>query len=158
MVKTTVNKVWNGKQVKIQGRKVVGRTCYEAGLVIEGDAKLLCPVDYGYLRASITTQSSTQGTEIEVVSSPPVRSKITFLGGRRRQYFNKIDKPTNDMETDVGTPVYYAPYVEFLDQPFLRPALDLAKGKEVTIYEKMKRGKEFHEFSDYLVPRGSKSK
>ena len=51
----------------------------------------------------------------------------------------------------VGTPVFYGPYMEFGTvktdaQPFLRPALALAKGQTGTII--MKNGKLV--FKDYL--------
>jgi len=133
-VKTKVE--WNGPDVKVRGRKVVGKTSYETGLVVEGQAKTLCAVDSGRLRGSITTQTRGMGTGTEAPA----------------QASDKISAPGDDLETFVGTAVFYGPYVEFgtrrMDsQPFLRPALDLAKGQVLTIGKKNAR----FEFKDYLV-------
>lgn len=139
---------WKGQDVKIKGKKVVNKSAFEIGLVVEGQAKLLCAVNYGYLAASITTQSDTKGTELE---SPSKYGKEAPPPGHQVSSFKKIDKPNDDNEVLVGTAVDYAPYVEFGTvrsnaQPFLRPALDLAKGNWVTIITK--NGKQ--EFGDYL--------
>lgn len=139
---------WKGKEVKIQGQKVVRKSSFEIGLAVEGQAKLLCAVNYGYLAASITTQSVSEGTEMENPSKyakeiPPANHQVTS--------FKKIEKPTDSNETFVGTHVDYGPYIEYGTvrsgaQPFLRPALDLARGKTLTIVVKNSR----FEFKDYL--------
>jgi len=126
---------WNGDEVKIIGHRVVRKTAYETGLVVEGQAKVLTPVKTGRLAGSITTQASDHGNN--------VRSPATDT--------DKINAPTDAMEVLVGTAVDYAPYVEYGTrrsgaQPFLRPALDLAKGNVLTIGRK--NGKA--EFKDYL--------
>ena len=64
----------------------------------------------------------------------------------------KIKAPTDEDEVLVGTPVDYGPYVEFGTvrsnaQPFLRPALDLAQGKTLTVMEKHGR-QEFKEYAE----------
>jgi len=139
---------WKGEDVKIKGKKVVGRSAYEIGLVVEGQAKLLCAVNYGYLAASITTQAFDKGTELE---SPGVYAKETPPQDHQVSSFKKIEKPNDDNEVLVGSAVDYAPYVEFGTvrghaQPFLRPSLNLAKGKVLLITTK--NGKQ--EFGDYL--------
>ena len=116
--------VWRGQEVKIIGKKVVGKTIFEAGLIVEGNAKSLCPIDTGRLAASITTQAAGQGTD------PKGKGAVSS---------DKIQPPTMDREVFVGTPVFYGPYQEFgtvrnEPQPFLRPALDMAKGKALTLF------------------------
>lgn len=147
-MKTTIEQQWNGAPVKIQGQKVVGRTAFELGLVVEGQAKLLCPVDYGYLAASITTQSATEGTELE---TPTPNRELNEFYKHDVSSFKKIDKPQDPNEVLVGSAVDYAAYVEFGTkksdaQPFLRPALDLAKGRMLTLF--YNNGKYY--FGDYL--------
>ena len=127
---------WNGADVKIKGRQVVNVSAWELGLIVEGQAKLLCAKKTGRTAASITTQSRTMGT------TPNGKGAIGT---------DIIAKPRIDQEVFVGTPVDYAPYLEFGTirmnaQPFLRPALDLAKGKELTIAEF--NGKKY--LKDYL--------
>ena len=136
MIKTTAELTWNGDEVKLQANKFSGKTAFELGLIVEGQAKLLSPKDTGRLAASITTQSVTTGT------------KPTGEGAVGTDV---IRKPRTENEVLVGTPVMYAPYIEFgtyksSAQPFLRPALDLAKGKKLTVMQK--NGKYF--FKEYL--------
>jgi HK97 gp10 family phage protein len=131
---------WHGNEVKIQGKQVINKSSYEVGLVVEGQAKLLAPRDYGYLAASITTQSNDKGTELE---APGKYSKNKYARGSYedkmvRLSFKKITKSGNENEVLVGTPLFYGPYQEFGTirapaQPFLRPALDMAQGKVLTI-------------------------
>ena len=119
---------WHGREVKIQGKKVVDKSAFEIGLVVEGQAKELAPVRTGRLKASITTQAAGQS------SSP---------GGEARAG-DVISPPRDDQEVLVGTAVDYGPYIEFGTvrsnaQPYLRPALDLARGKALTIVEQQGR-------------------
>ena len=139
MMKTTVSAQWNGADVKIRGKKVVGRTAFEVGLVVEGQAKLLCAVDSGRLTGSITVKSIDRNTVPS--GDGAVGTDLLTI------------QPTAN-EVFVGTPVFYGPYVEFGTmysdaQPFLRPSLDLAKGKVLTIG--MRNGK--YEFRDYFNRR-----
>ena len=133
MIKTTVESQWNGEEVKIRGKRVRDKSAFEIGLIVERQAVALCPRITGLLVGSITTQSQTEGT------SP--RAPAT----------EAIQKPGMEGEVFVGTPVEYGPYVEFGTvrsnaQPFLRPALDLAKGQELTIVKQ--NGKNI--FKDYI--------
>jgi HK97 gp10 family phage protein len=130
-----VSQQWHGNEVKVAGKRVINKSVFEVGLVVEGQAKALCAVDTGRLRASITTASSGKQSEVE--------PKATNA--------DKINKPTDNMEVLVGTAVFYGPYVEFgtirsSAQPFLRPALDLAKGRVLTITRENGR----YEFKEYL--------
>lgn len=147
-MKTDVKVTWNGQEVKVQAKKVTGKTGWELALIVEGQAKLLAPVNYGYLAASITSQEQARGTELGVPSPRPApagKNPGEPLG------FRKITPPDRPQTWLVGTAVEYAPYIEFgtmrMDaQPFLRPALDMASGKVITLG--MENGKTY--FADYL--------
>jgi HK97 gp10 family phage protein len=134
-MKATVSQTWRGQEVKIQGKKVVNKSIYEVGLIVEGQAKELAPKDTGRLAASITTQSSTEGTEPK---------------GKGAVATDKIQKPSSDMEVLVGTATDYSIWQEFGTvrmnaSPFLRPALDLAHGKVLTIVQENEK----YYFKDY---------
>jgi hypothetical protein len=158
MIKSTISAEWHGGEVKIQGRKVVNKSAYEMGLVVEGQAKELCPVNYGYLAASITTQSLTEGTEPSTPS--PSANPIGPDSGKPAEM--KIAKPTDEGEVLVGTPVEYAAHMEFGTiktdaQPYLRPALALAQGKVIMIVErnaKLHMQPYLQEHDEYLKSRG----
>ena len=118
-------------------------------LAISAQAKALAPVAMGYLRASITTQSLARGTEPDA-PQPSFEAMKNFTGSIYSGPM-KIAPPADDQEVLVGTPVFYAPYVEFGTryadaQPFLRPALDLARGRTLTVLENNGR----FEFAEYL--------
>lgn len=128
-------KNWKGTDIKIRGKRVVGKTAYEVGLVVESIAKSLSAIKTGRLKGSITTQSRDKGTRPD---SPATGNDV-------------IEKPGDNNEVLVGTAVEYAPYIEYGTvrhgaQPFLRPALDLARGNAVAVG--MKNGK--REFTGYL--------
>jgi hypothetical protein len=158
-VKTDLN--WNGEDVKVKGKKVMNKSLFELGLIIEGQAKVLAPVKTGRLAGSITTQSRTEGTK------PDGNAKSSDV----------ITKPSRDEEVFVGTAVDYAPHIEYgtssyiikaknarslsdgksyfgksvthpgIDaQPFLRPSLALAQGKTLRTFEE--NGKRY--FADYM--------
>ena len=147
----TVDTHWNGADVKVRGKKVVNKTAFEIGLIVEGQAKLLCPVNWGYLAASITTQAYNHGNEPSAVipgkaEGPPPTPPVKM----------KIDRPTDPNEVLVGTPVEYGPYSEFgtylmAAQPFLRPAFHLAMGRTLTITKKNAK----LVFAEYLYPPGT---
>jgi len=130
-----IEREWNGTEVKIRGKKVTQRSAYEIGLIVEGQARALCPIDTGRLSGSITTQSKTNGTN----PRPPAGTT------------DVIQKPSSDNEVLVGTAVGYGPYQEFgtirnQAQPFLRPSLDLAMGRALTIVKDEGR----YQFKEYL--------
>ena len=150
--KMTVEETWNGEDVKIRGKRVTGKTAWETGLIIEGNAKVLSAVNNGYLAASITTQSVEKGSKTESPSKYG-NGKLPIPDG-----FKEVAKPANNNSENVlvvvGTPVTYGPYVEFLTRPFLRPAMDMAQGRAISLGEVNGR----IEFKDYLVPKGGKVK
>lgn len=118
---------WNGDKAKIVGRKIIGKSVFEAGLIIEAQAVALAPVDTARLRGSISTQTKTQ------------EHKNQNSGKAESEDF--IDKPTKDNTAYVGTNVEYGEYIEYgtirsRAQPYMRPALDLAQGKVLTVFER----------------------
>lgn len=146
-----VNNVWNGEEVKVRMERTVNRSVYELGLMVESQAKLLAPVNYGYLAASITTQSYDKGTKPENPNRYKGRDHPPI--GKRpinEQSIEVISKPRSKKEVHVGTVVEYAPYVEYgtrkmRAQPYLRPSLDLVRGKTLTVV-KTEFGYEFKEY------------
>jgi HK97 gp10 family phage protein len=132
---------WNGDDVKRRAESLASKSSYEIGLEVQGLAKNLSPVDTGRLRGSIMVASSDgRKTLPESVGSEAAK---------------QIASPDEKGETFVGTAVEYGPYVEYgtrnsSAQPFLRPALDIAKGR---VPEIVQRGAK-QEFGEYLNPRG----
>lgn len=106
------------------------------GIKCEGYAKLLCPVDTGRLRNSIThalsgsapaissytnnsTHATTNATQRAGTAGKPVAVKTYTYEG---------SAPGGEEAVYVGTNVEYAPYVEYgtqrtTAQPFLKPAV-----------------------------------
>ena len=131
----TIERNWNGSKVKVHGQKAIGKTIVELALQVEGQAKLLAPIDTGLLAGSITVQMREFFTAPE---TPATQS-------------DTIKAPREKNEAHIGTAVFYGPYIEFgtinMDaQPFLRPALDLAKGKTLTLLKNNGR----MEFAEYM--------
>jgi hypothetical protein len=139
---------WNGADVAKRAQALINKSTWTIGLAVMSDAKQLCPVDFGYLAASIMTASQDKDTEL---GSPKPASK-RFTGKKAGNFqhaslllappsFKKIKRPGSEYsgaQVFVGTAVDYGPYVEFgtirsSAQPFLRPALDMARGKTLTI-------------------------
>ena len=132
---------WNGDEVKRRAEIAARHTPYELGLAIEGQAKLLAPVDTGRLRGSITTASG-DGTHTNP-SGPGANSS------------DKLQTPEAPNITHVGTPVDYAPHQEYgtirmAAQAFLRPALDIIRGKALSIVSKTAK----QDFGEYLHTGG----
>jgi HK97 gp10 family phage protein len=143
-VRQDVLVTWNGDDVKRRAASLIGKSTWTVGMAVMSDAKLLCPVDYGYLAASIMVASKEKTTELDAVTAKP--GKFTKRETKAFSHssvllapptFRKIKQP-GAMEANsqvfVGTAVEYGPYIEFGTirsdaQPFLRPALDMARGK-----------------------------
>jgi HK97 gp10 family phage protein len=134
-----VDMQWNGEDVKIRGRNCMHKSALEIGLIVESQAKALAPKKTGRLQGSITTQPADgNGTRPQ---APADQSDV-------------ISPPHEPGEVFVGTALEYAGWQEFgkkhMDaQPFLRPALELAKGKALTIV--MHNGR--YQFAEYLNDR-----
>ena len=148
MTRIDLKKKWDGEIVKQLGKKVINKSIYEVGLIVEGQAKELTARKYGYLAASINTQFQGGGDELE---DPSKYAKEVPPASHKVETFQKIASPTQDEVVFVGTHVDYGPHREFGTiysdaDPFLRPALDLAQGKALEIVEA--NGK--HHFLGYL--------
>lgn len=141
---------WNGAEIKRRASNLMGKSAWTIGMAVMSDAKLLCPVDYGYLAASIMVASKDKTTELDAPTAKP--DKFTKKGHRSFRNaslllappsFKKIQPPgsgDSNAQVFVGTAVEYGPYVEYGTkrsdaQPFLRPALDMARGKVLHIVE-----------------------
>jgi HK97 gp10 family phage protein len=139
--KSGVKIVWNGDEVKKRAEQLAKKSSFEIGLDVEGTAKRLAPLDTGRLTASITTVSGT--------------GQRTKPSGKGAVSTDVIAAPSDAFETFVGSPVSYAAYVEYGTftnnaQPYLRPALDISKGKAPSIVQRDAK----KEFGDYLNPKG----
>jgi HK97 gp10 family phage protein len=136
--KVTTNLKWDGNKLKIIGKKFIGKSVLKAGLALQSQAILLCPVDEGRLRGSIFVK--TKDISIGNADSGKIEPG------------DEIEKPNEDNVCYVGTAVSYAEYIEYgtwkMDsQPFMRPSFDLiAAGKVLTVIKE--DGKFF--FKDYL--------
>lgn len=146
---TSITSVWNGEIVKSQMKKAVGDSLFKVALIVESYAKKLCARRYGYLAASINTQTKSEGTKVE---DPGKYRKETPPPYHNVLSFKEIAKPTEDNMAYVGTHVDYNYHVEYgtvkMDaQPFLRPALEYAKGEVLDI---VKIGSKSY-LKDYLI-------
>ena len=136
MIRTEVLSEWNGKDVKKRAEKLADKSTWAIGMAVLSNAKLLCPVKYGYLAASLMVAAYNQTTQL---GSP---SEFGTETGPKPARFQPIVKPNlsfdKPSEVFVGTAVEYGPYIEYgtvksFAQPFLRPALDMAQGKALEI-------------------------
>lgn len=134
-VKTKIK--WNGNEAKLLGKKYIDKSLLEAGIIIQNQAVVLCPVDQGRLRGSIFLKMKNYS--------------------RGNAYSNKalakdlIDFPSENGIVYVGTCTEYGPYVEYGTwkmnaQPFIRPSFDIAQNKVLTLIKS--NGKTV--FKDYL--------
>lgn len=145
MEKSAVSIRWDGDKVKQMAEKAAGLSSFEVGLIVQGQAKELAPVDSGRLRSSIMTSSGI-GESTKPTGKGAVGTDI-------------IRKPSDKFETFVGTAVEYAPYMEYGTiktdaQAFLRPALDMIKGRKLTVIEQVtKNGKVRAAFGEYLTTK-----
>ena len=136
-LRTTTTIKWDGDIIKRRAAELMKKSTFEIGLVVEGQAKELINPVTGRLKGSITTVSGS--------------GEKTNPKGKGSVASDTISPPSNPLDVYVGTPVEYAPYVEYGTArsnayAFLRPALDLAYGRVPTIVEK--NGKIF--FEEYL--------
>lgn len=159
MTRISTSTKWAGESVKVLGHKVVFKSVWATALHVEQLAKNLCARNYGYLAASINAQMKDKGDKLE---SPTKYAKSTIPATHAPATFKTIQPPTADNEAHVGTAVDYGPHVEYgtikMDaQPFLRPALDLAKGDVLEIVKAEGKNHFFKyllEHENYLQSRG----
>ena len=138
-VKVQTDVEWHGDEAIVAGFSMTGRSVWEIGLVVEGQWKLLAPIDTGRYAGSITVQMKNKGTG------------FTVEGRTAPEPGDKVASPTKEQQAYVGTNVFYAPYSEYgtfkaAAQPAMRPTMALVRGKSVTIVRKNGR-QEFKEFS-----------
>jgi HK97 gp10 family phage protein len=117
----SVKLVWYGDEREKEITIATGKGMIKCGLAIERDAKRMCPVDTGRLRASISTNWSTSG-----MVYGKVENKAFGADG--------VSMPVNEgFSVKVGTRVEYAEYLEHGTfrmggaQPFLFPAYEYNK-------------------------------
>ena len=107
-------KEWNGEKHKKRTRDWAIDRLWKAGFMVERDAKQLCPVDTGRLRASIMTSVDKDGLKAKIKAGGDVdESKVNTQRG----------------QVLIGTPVKYAIFVEqgthkMEAQPYMVPALE----------------------------------
>lgn len=110
----------------------------ECGLVAEGYAKRLCPVDTGLLRNSITHAA---GGKPPAISSYTDNPKI-----QHGEYTGSAPPDSNgEYSMYIGTNVEYAPYVEVgtartRAQPFIKPSVADHVDRYKRIIEKRLKG------------------
>ena len=159
MTRISTTTKWEGEAVKVLGQKVVSSSVWATALHVEQLAKNLCARNYGYLAASINAQMSDKGDKLE---SPSKYAKSAVPAAHAPDTFKTISAPAEKNEAHVGTAVDYGPHVEYGTikadaQPFLRPALDLAKGDVVEII-KVEGKNHFYKYllehENYLQSRG----
>lgn len=141
MIRSEVLLTWNGDIVRQRAKNLAGKSAWTIGMAVLSDAKMLCAVNYGYLAASLMVADDERKTKLD---SPASFASEVPPAGHSVSTFREIKAPTveSDLvgEVFVGTAVDYGPYVEYGTiktnaQPFLRPALDMARGKAPTIVE-----------------------
>jgi len=154
-VKVSTN--FKEREIKVAGFETLRKSVFEIGIIAQGIAKTLAPVDFGRLRGSITTQAKGHGTAMESGEAGDM-----------------INPPTDPLEVLVGTAVNYAAWVEYgtgaftlnkpvyirklkgwrfiknhpgiKAQPFMRPALAEVRGQALSIVAKNSRA-EFKDFA-----------
>jgi len=137
MAEVKTNIKWDGPQVKVRGRKIVNKSPFESGLIIQTQTIALCPRDKSRLAGSYVTRSVGK-----------INTDIYFANAQPGDIIPTTQKPN---EAVVGTNVKYGPYVEFgtkrqKAQPHVRPAFDLSQGKVLTLWNVNGR----IEFGNYL--------
>lgn len=115
----------NTKQVIDAKDAAVQKALEMIGLKCEGYAKLLCPVDTGLLRNSITHAVSGHGVASTSYHADRDKGGVSQIG----RYSGGTMGSDKSASVIVGTNVEYAPYVEFgtsrqKAQPYLRPAVN----------------------------------
>lgn len=123
--KETISKIKNLIENNFKAIKEAVRKC---AFMVEKDAKWLCPVDTGRLRASITTNYEGSGQARAVIKNP-VGTTQPYDGVHEPKAGKK-----DEFIADVGTNVEYAPWIEggtkYIQKiPFLYSALKINQAK-----------------------------
>ncbi len=123
---------WYGDKAIKSMDQAISIALEASGLIVEGQAKALCPVDSGRLRNSISY--SIDG-KVEGLNKAGKRKK-----GKQEASSDDGVKPNPAKDTVViGTNVEYGPHVELGTvkmeaQPYLNPALDRNKKNIAKIF------------------------
>jgi HK97 gp10 family phage protein len=138
MINTVSKLIWYGIEREKEIRKQTEKGMKKCGLAIERDAKRMCAVDTGRLRASISTTWTGYGGDRARITNPVPETQsddpVSVPGG-------------NDFVVRVGTNVDYAIYLEKGTfkmggaQPFLFPAYEYNRPKLAEYIKGSKVGK-----------------
>ena len=124
----------NSKEVSDNIKAALLRGLETCGLVAEGYAKKLAPVDTGLLRNSITYAISGEEAAIDTYEDNEGKNKGFYSGTAPEESSDKTKS------VYIGTNVEYASMVEIGTlradaQPFLKPAVNDHKSKYLKIIE-----------------------
>lgn len=127
----------NSKELKEVAEEQIDKALELCGMQAEGYAKMLCPVDTGFLRNSITHAISGQPTAISEYSDNDDEEWGEY----------DVDPMPEDETKNVyiGSNVVYAPSVEMgsirnTPQPYLKPAISDHTDEYRQIIEKALKG------------------
>lgn len=101
----------NSKEVSAAIKAALLRGLEKCGLVAEGYAKKLCPVDTGLLRNSITHALSGEPAAISKYSANKAKGNKPVQTGEYSGSAPEESDPSK-MAVYIGTNVEYAPYIE----------------------------------------------
>ena len=129
-----INFTDNSKEVSEDIKAALLRGLETCGLVAEGYAKKLAPVDTGLLRNSITYAISGEEAAIDTYEDNEGKNKGFYSGTAPEESSDK------KKSVYIGTNVEYASMVEIGTlradaQPFLKPAVNDHKSKYLKIIE-----------------------
>lgn len=112
---------WYGKEQEKRILTATEKGMRKCGIAVERDAKRMCAVDTGRLRASITTTWTGYGGSRAMITNPVPET----------QQDDSVSVPTDkEFTVQIGTNVDYASFLEFGTfnmggaQPFLFPAYE----------------------------------
>lgn len=125
----------NTELIKHATREAVQVALEAVGLLAEGYAKRLCPVDTGLLRNSITHAVGGASFSHAYKADRPTKG-----GSMNGGYDSGTVGDSDDMTAYIGTNVEYAAYVEYgtsktAAQPFIKPAVNDHQAQYKKIFE-----------------------
>lgn len=137
----------NSKEVKQRLRQAISRGLDTAGVIVQGEAQTLSPVDSGYLRDSIDTRQEEEQTDVFVqsVGTPAEHAVFNEFGtgiyaenGEGRKGGWVYPDPYGAVD-EKGNLIFYETFgIE--PQPFLRPAFRKNKSRIKTVIEQELKG------------------
>jgi HK97 gp10 family phage protein len=124
---------WNAEAVKRKAIERAQKGLIAVGFQIERDAKQMCPVDSGRLRASISTNWTGSGMERgrtdAFTSGNEYQKQMESVDASQDGIGNPEKKGNDNFTVVIGTNVAYAWFIEFGtsmmgNTPFLRAAFE----------------------------------